>query len=322
MAFVDEVTIYAKAGDGGDGVVRFRHEKFIERGGPSGGNGGNGGNVYARAVRNVHLLAKYRTKQKFRAENGKNGGKKSLHGEDGRDIEILFPVGSIITNTGTKEEFRLDSEDDRVLLLHGGRGGLGNEHFKSSTNVTPRESTPGKKGEEGTFFVEVELIADIGFIGLPSAGKTSLLNALTHAHGKVGAYPFTTLEPNLGECSGRIIADIPGLISGASEGKGLGHAFLRHIRRTKILVHLVSVEQDDVVEAYHTIRRELDAYDPELALKKEIIVLSKTDIQEDENILHDLRTRLRGLEKEVYTVTIKDPASVDSLRKNILKTLQ
>lgn len=322
MAFVDEVTIQAKAGDGGDGVVRFRHEKFIEKGGPSGGNGGQGGNVYAKAVRDVHLLAKYRTEKIFKAGNGKDGGKKSLEGENGKDIEILFPVGTVLTNKNTSEKISLDKEGERILLLRGGRGGYGNEHFKSSTNVTPKEWTPGKPGEEAEFFAEVELIADIGLIGLPSAGKTSLLNALSRAHGKVGAYPFTTLEPNLGECFGYIISDIPGLIEGAAKGKGLGHKFLRHIKRTRVLAHLVSVENEDPEGAYNIIRKELEAYDAALGAKQELIVVTKIDLLKDNEALTAFTKKLEKFGKPVFSVSIEDESSVKVFREALLKTLE
>jgi GTP-binding protein len=321
MAFVDEVTIFAKAGDGGDGVVRFRHEKYIDKGGPSGGDGGNGGDVYALAVRDVHLLAKYKTQKKFEAGRGSNGGKKSLEGENGEDIDIKLPIGSIITNKETGEIYRLNEDGERVLLLKGGRGGYGNEHFKSSTNVTPKEFTPGKKVEGAEFFIEVELIADIGFIGLPSAGKTSLLNSLTRAHGKVGDYPFTTLEPNLGECFGYIISDIPGLIEGAAEGKGLGHRFLRHIKRTKMLVHLVSVENEDPLEAYFTIKKELETYDKEFSEKKEIIVLTKIDLV-DEKKIEEIKKSMTSLGAEIETVTTLDENSLKVFREKMLKAVE
>lgn len=189
MAFIDELKIYAKAGRGGDGVVRFRHEKHREFGGPSGGDGGRGGSVYGLAVRDVHLLSRYQGRKEFIADKGGDGGSSSLHGRDGKDLEILLPVGTLITNLKTNTTLSLNEEGDRVLLLKGGSGGRGNESFKSSTNTTPKESTPGKDGEESNFFLEVELIADIGFIGLPNAGKTSLLNMITRARGKVGDYP-------------------------------------------------------------------------------------------------------------------------------------
>lgn len=322
MAFVDEIKIYAKAGDGGDGVVRWRHEKFIDRGGPEGGDGGRGGSVYARGVQDVHLLGKYKTEKKFLAGKGESGGKKSLHGHDGEDLEILLPIGSIITNLSNGTKVSLNELNEKVLLLKGGNGGYGNEHFKSSVNRSPTEWTPGKKGEESEFFIEVELIAEIGLIGLPNAGKTSLLNALTSARGKIGDYPFTTLEPNLGEFFGHIISDIPGLIEGAGHGKGLGHKFLRHVRRTKVLVHLISLENEDIVLTYNTIRDELKEFDPELMNKKEVIVLTKTDIVNDEKKIEDAIKEIKKVTDSVYTLSILDDKSIKELGENLLKELE
>jgi len=312
--FIDELTIKAKAGDGGDGVVRWLHMKGKEFAGPAGGDGGRGASVFVRAVRDVHLLSKYRTKKEFNAERGEDGKSNSLHGANGEDLDILLPVGSIITNTENNEKIFLQKEGDRVKILDGGHGGRGNESFKSSRNVSPEDFTTGTKGEEGEFFIEVELIADIGLIGLPSAGKTSLLNALTSAKGKVGDYPFTTLEPNLGEFYGYIIADIPGLIEGAAEGKGLGHKFLRHIKRTKMLVHLISLENDNPVKVYKTIRDELEQFDPELLDKKEIVVLTKTDIVDDAVVEKMLKKFENAL-----SVTLYDDDSVKSLQGVLLK---
>lgn len=320
--FIDELTIEVKAGDGGDGVVRWRHEKFKEYGGPSGGDGGNGGDVYIRAVRDVHLLSRYRTNKKFEAQRGEDGGIKSLFGANGEDLDILLPVGSIITNTKTEEKIFLQNEDERILLLKGGRGGRGNESFKSSVNRAPKEFTKGYPGQEGEFFIEVELIADIGLIGLPSAGKTSLLNELTNATGKVGAYPFTTLEPNLGEFYGYIISDIPGLIEGASEGKGLGHKFLRHIRRTKILVHLVGLDNEDPELAYKTIKKELGQFDQELLNKKEIIVLTKTDIINDKKEVEKIVKKMKKLNPMVLTASLYDEESIKSLQNFLLEEVK
>ncbi len=285
MALVDELTIHIKAGKGGDGVVRWIHEKFKEFGGPGGGDGGRGGSVYAKAVKDSWLLARYRNTKEFAAKDGDQGGNHRMTGGAGEDLTIEVPVGSILRNLDTGAEIRLDQVDQTELLVKGGNGGLGNDHFKGSTNQQPKQFTPGKPGEEADFYIEVELIADAGFIGLPNAGKSSLLNALTRAEAKVGNYEFTTLEPNLGDLYGYILADIPGLIEGASEGKGLGHKFLRHIKRTKLLVHCITCEHfleapdgSKVLEVYKTIRNELESFDESLGQKEELVLFTKTDV--------------------------------------------
>ncbi len=282
--FIDELKIYAKAGNGGNGVVRWLHEKGKEFGGPSGGDGGKGGDVYLSAVRDLGILARYMNKKEFIATRGGDGMGDSRHGKDGEDLTVLIPVGSVVTDlrTGRKIEFLEDGRKE--IILKGGRGGFGNERFKSSTNVAPRESTPGKAGEEGDFLIEVELAVDAGFVGFPNAGKSSLLNALTKARAKIGAYAFTTLEPNLGDFYGYILADIPGLIEGASEGKGLGHKFLRHIKRTQMLIHCISLEETDPRGAYDTVRKELEEYGQGLPEKKEIIALTKADLTDEKRI--------------------------------------
>jgi GTP-binding protein len=243
MAFIDEMKFHAHAGRGGVGVVRWRHEFSKEWSGASGGNGGRGGDVRVRAVRDLGILARYRNTKEFDAEKGEDGMKDSRHGRNGQDLIIDLPIGSILVDHRTGHTFQLLEEGENVRILKGGSGGLGNEYFKSSTNTTPMESTNGYDGEEGDFGVELELVADAGFIGLPNAGKSSLLNVLTNADAKVGSYAFTTLEPNLGALYNFVLADIPGLIEGASEGRGLGHKFLRHVRRTKMLFHLISLEE-------------------------------------------------------------------------------
>jgi len=321
MAFVDEITLHIKAGDGGDGVVRWLHEKNREFGGPVGGDGGRGGSVYVRAVRAVNLLARYKTEKQFAAQRGERGGSKNLHGADGNDLDIDFPIGSIITNKATGEKIFLSHESERVLLLKGGGGGRGNESFKSSINRQPEQFTRGRAGEEANFFIEVELIADVGLIGLPNAGKTTLLNRITNAKGKIGNYPFTTLEPNLGDANGYIISDIPGLIEGAAEGKGLGHKFLRHIRRTKILLHLISVENDDPVRAYGIIRKELENFDSELAQKKEIAVLTKTDLIENPEKLERMVAEMEKAAPAVKTLALYDDAQVKALHDFLIKEL-
>lgn len=321
MALVDELKVHMKAGRGGEGVVRWRHEKGKEFSGASGGNGGRGGNVYARAVRDLSILARYRNTKEFAAKHGESGMRSSKQGREGEDLTIDVPIGTIFTNLSTGKKQTLLKDEDTCLLLSGGRGGLGNEHFKASTNVTPFQSTPGRDGEEADFLIELELVADAGLVGFPNAGKSSLLNVLTNAEAKVGAYAFTTLEPNLGDMQGYILADIPGLIEGAKEGKGLGHKFLRHIKRTKIILHCLSLENENLKESYDIIRNELDLYSPDLAAKKEILILTKTDVISPVDLKKRI-TQAKKLNKNIYTVSVLDDSSVKTLKDNLVKILR
>ncbi len=321
MAFIDEINLHVKAGRGGDGVVRWRHEKGREMAGAGGGNGGNGGDIYFIAVSDLGALYTYKQIKEFTAASGAAGENWGRHGKDGEDTVIKVPVGSTITNTTNGDVYRLDNVDDKICVAKGGRGGLGNEHFKASTNTTPQESTPGKPGEEFDLFIELELVADVGLVGLPNAGKSSLLNALTKAKAKVGNYQFTTLEPNLGDMYGVIIADIPGLIEGASEGRGLGHKFLRHVRRTKTLLHCVSAENENPIEVYDTVRGELMAYDKEFAEKEEIILITKSDTVEP-GVLKEIEKALKKKSKNILTVSILDDDSVKALTKELTKRVQ
>lgn len=322
MAFVDEIKIIIKAGDGGDGVVRWLHEKGKEFSGPSGGNGGIGGDVYILAVRDVHLLSKYKALKEFQAEKGGDGARDSLHGKNGEDLIVKLPIGSVVTNNTTGEKYSLTEEGQKILILKGGGGGRGNESYKSSRNQSPTESTPGKPGEWAEFYIEIELVADISLVGVPNAGKSSLLNELSNSKSKVGNYPFTTLEPSLGEMYGFIIADIPGLIEGASEGKGLGHKFLRHIKRTKMIAHLVSLENEDPVASYKIIRKELEVFDPELAKKKEIVVLTKTDLVEDLKRLDKVIKEMQKISPIVISTTVYDNNSLSILRDILIKEVK
>ena len=315
MSFVDEINIELQAGRGGDGVVRWRHEKYKEFAGPSGGNGGRGGDVYAEAVRDINVLRGYAKFSALAAEDGQPGRSNSQTGRQGEDLVLKLPVGVYIKNQLTGEEFDLLEAGDSVLLLSGGAGGLGNEHFKSSRNTTPKEATPGQAGERADFYIELRLIADAGLIGLPSAGKSTLLNTLTEAKSKTGGYPFTTLEPHLGDLHGLILADIPGLIDGAAAGRGLGHKFLRHIRRTEVLLHCLSLEEEsDLLERYRTVRTELKNFDPELLNKKEVVILTKKDTVTAQ-ALAEAERQAASLDRPVKTVSVLDDDSIKDLRE-------
>lgn len=325
--FVDELTIEAKAGDGGEGVVRWLRLRHMPKGGPAGGNGGRGGNVYVRAIRDLNILSKYTGDKLFNAENGAAGSGRSKYGKDGEDTYIDVPIGSKITNTSDNSVYVLESEGEVIQILSGGQGGLGNEHFKSSTNRTPEESTKGTKGESGEFRIEVTLSADVGIIGLPNAGKSTLINAFTNATSAVGVYPFTTLEPHLGELFGFVLADIPGLIEGASKGKGLGHKFLRHVSRTKMLLHCVSlegVETDGVGKLqaeYETIRKELDDFNTELSLKEEWVVLTKSDLA-SEKLASEALESFKKYKKPVFLLSVEANEGVKELRDTLIKHLR
>jgi len=328
MAFVDELNIHIKAGRGGDGVVRWLHEKGKEFSGPAGGNGGGGGSVFIVGVSDIGLLATYKGRKKFEAANGGSGESGSRHGANGDGLDLALPVGSIITNLFTEQKYQLRAVGERFEILKGGRGGLGNEHFKGSKNVTPEESTPGKEGEEADFYIELELVADVGIVGLPNAGKSSLLNAITNAEAKVGAYQFTTLEPNLGALYEVILADIPGLIEGAAEGKGLGTKFLRHIKRTAILLHCISLENEDPMAVYEVIRGELAKYGQNLVDKEEIVLLTKTDVvtgadkAEIEAKIAAVAKPFEKMGKQVLTVSAYDDEALKAFKDEIVKIVR
>ena len=320
--FIDEIKFYAKAGRGGDGVVRWRREKFIDKGGPNGGDGGRGGNIYAVAVNDINLLSKYKHKKHFEGYDGEEGAGGSRHGKDGKDLIIELPVGSIITSIESEGRVSLDKVGQKELLLKGGPGGWGNEQFKTSINTTPTKATKGKIGEQGNFKIELELFADVGLVGLPNAGKSSLLNAVTNASAKIGSYQFTTLDPNLGDFFGFTIADIPGLIEGASSGKGLGIKFLKHIKRTKMLAHLVSLENENPMQVYKDIRKELGSYDESLLEKDEVIILTKTDIINDSKKIEKIKKEFLKLKKPVFTLSLYDDESIKKLIDELIKLLR
>lgn len=321
MAFIDEIKLNIKAGAGGNGVVRWRHLKGKEYSGASGGDGGRGSNAYVKAVRDLSILARYKNVKNFEGEDGEGGMKDSKHGKNGKDLVIELPIGSVITNLNTDRKVSLIEEGEIVLILKGGNGGYGNEHFKASTNVTPKQSTKGKPGEEADFLIELELIADAGLVGLPNAGKSSLLNEITKAKSKVGSYAFTTLEPYLGDMEGFIVADIPGLIDGASEGRGLGHKFLRHIKRTKIILHCISLENESIENAYKSIRKELENYDAELVKKKEIVIFTKTDLA-DSDFINKAIKKISKENPDILLVTVYDNESIKKFKDDLIKILR
>jgi GTPase len=288
MKFLDQAKIYIKSGKGGDGSISFRREKFIEYGGPDGGDGGRGGDVWVECVANLNTLIDFRYQQHYKAKNGTPGMGRNRSGPSGEDCVIKVPPGTQIYDEDNETLLAdLKQPGDRARLAKGGNGGFGNAHFKSPTNQAPRHANPGLPGEELTIWLRLKLIADAGLLGLPNAGKSTFLAAVSAAKPKIADYPFTTLHPNLGvvKAGSRdfVLADIPGLIEGASEGAGLGTRFLGHVERTRVLLHLVDCTQEDVAAAYHTVRAELEAYDPKLAEKPEIVALSKIDaLPEDE----------------------------------------
>jgi len=319
--FVDSLTLYMKAGDGGDGVTRWRHEKFRPMAGPAGGNGGRGGDVFLRAVRDVNLLAKYTGDKNFEAEDGETGMGGSKFGKNGEDMFVEVPVGSIVTDTKRERTFELMEEGMEVKILKGGSGGIGNEQFKTATNRSPEENTKGRAGEDGEFRIELSLVVDVGLVGMPNAGKSTLLNAITNAQAKIGAYPFTTVEPNLGDFYGYTIADVPGLIKGASQGKGLGHKFLRHVSRTKMILHLVSLETEESLEQYYTIREELSKSAKELTEKEEWVVFTKSDLAKQEYI-EQVVSSIDKNEKRVFVISAETGQGVKELLDSLVKHLR
>jgi len=321
MAFIDELTLHMRAGKGGNGIVSWLHLKGKEYSGPAGGNGGDGGDLYVRGVQNLSKLVDYQNTPIIEAGDGGNGRSRSMHGARGNDYCFDVPVGSVITNKETGEVFEIMKLDQKELILKGGKGGLGNEHFKSSRNVSPQESTRGTIGEDADMRIELRLIADFGLVGFPNAGKSSLLNTLTKAKSKVGDYNFTTLEPHLGEMFGYLIADIPGIIEGASENKGLGHKFLRHIRRTRVVIHCLPANSEDYKKDYDVIRSELEKYDVNLAKKPEVLLITKIDTVDQEKI-EEMVKYFKDMVQKIEVITILEDNLVKDLRDSLIKFIK
>jgi len=300
---IDEITITVNAGNGGDGAVSFIKNKLEK--GPDGGDGGNGGNVYFRGISDLTALRQFQFNKVVQAQNGEKGKARHCHGANGNDIIIQVPVGTVIHNLDEETDQEITHIGETIMLAKGGRGGKGNYYFVSSTNRSPKEFYPGKQGQSFKIKLELKMIADIGLIGLPNVGKSSLLNEMTNAQSKVANYHFTTLQPHLGVYKHLILADIPGLIKGASSGKGLGIKFLRHIERTKILFHLISAESKTPIKDYTTIRSELKKYNPELLKKPEYILVSKSDLLNQKE-LKTFIAKLKRKNSKVYNFSIYD----------------
>lgn len=310
MSFIDKVKVTVQAGKGGNGKMSFRKEKFIDRGGPDGGDGGDGGNIILSASRNQNTLAAFRYQREIKADDGRPGGKTRMHGRRGKSMVVAVPVGTIATTSEGVELADLTEDGQEVIIAKGGRGGFGNSHFVSSRRQAPKFAEKGEMGEEHNLILELKVIADVGLVGLPNAGKSTLLSKISNARPEIADYAFTTLRPNLGvvdiDASTSILfADIPGLIEGAAEGKGLGHAFLRHIERTAVILHLVDCYQENVAETYVTVKAELAAYATNLTERPEIIVLNKIDGL-DEEIIADITSQLQAVapkDAKIYTIS-------------------
>ena len=323
MKFLDQAKIYVEAGNGGSGSASFRREKFIEFGGPDGGDGGSGGSIIFTANKNLNTLIDFRYQQHFKGEKGQNGKGKKKTGKSGKDLILKVPVGTQIfeEDNNTLIEDLIKSEQ-KIVAANGGEGGLGNVRFKSSTNRTPRKKTDGSKGESFWLWLQLKVIADIGIVGMPNSGKSSLLSTLTKAKPKIADYPFTTINPNLGVANYDnreiTLADIPGLIEGAHEGIGLGTKFLRHIERCKSILHLIDITNENVLESYFKIRKELSKYSNKLIKKREIIVFNKIDMISEREINKKINTFKNKLQKNIYTISALKNKGLKTLKKILI----
>ena len=324
MKFLDQAKIYIKAGNGGSGSASFRREKFIEYGGPDGGDGGDGGSVVVESERNLNTLIDFRYSQHFKAEEGRGGSKRNKTGAGGKDLVIKVPVGTqLYEEDNNTLIYDFIKNKERYLVAAGGKGGLGNVRFKSSTNRAPKKKTKGKIGEEFWIWLQLKVIADIGIVGLPNAGKSSLLAAITRAKPKIASYPFTTLDPNLGvsyyDNKEVTLADIPGLVEGAHKGVGLGDKFLRHIERCKTLLHLIDLGEGDMLKNYLKIRRELSEYSDILSSKKEIIIINKSHLFEQKDIDKKLKIFKNKIKTEFEVISVFSKKDLIKIKKILLK---
>ncbi|MDA9720885.1 GTPase ObgE [Candidatus Pelagibacter sp.] len=323
MKFLDQVKIYVKAGNGGSGSPSFRREKFVEFGGPDGGDGGRGGSVILISERNLNTLIDYRYQQHFKAERGKDGSGKNKTGKGGEDLYLKVPLGTQVFEEDNKTLiYDFKSQKEEFLVASGGKGGFGNTRFKSSTNRAPKKFTKGGQGEEFWIWLQLKTIADIGIIGLPNAGKSSLLASMTSANPKIANYKFTTINPNLGVASYDdkevTLADIPGLIEGAHTGTGLGIKFLKHIERCKTLLHLIDITEDDLFISYNQVRKELSKYSKDLVKKKEIVVLNKTDLIDEEEKKEKIKKLKNKLKKNIFLMSTMDKKSVSDIKSKLV----
>ena len=323
MKFLDQVKIYVKAGHGGSGSPSFRREKFVEFGGPDGGDGGKGGSVILISERNLNTLIDYRYQQHFKAERGKDGSGKNKTGKGGEDLYLKVPLGTQVFEEDNKTLiYDFKSQKEEFLVASGGKGGFGNTRFKSSTNRAPKKFTKGGQGEEFWIWLQLKTIADIGIIGLPNAGKSSLLASMTSANPKIANYKFTTINPNLGVASYDdkevTLADIPGLIEGAHTGTGLGIKFLKHIERCKTLLHLIDITEDDLFISYNQVRKELSKYSKDLVKKKEIVVLNKIDLIDEEEKKEKIKKLKNKLKKNIFLMSTMDKKSVSDIKSKLV----
>ena len=324
MKFLDQAKIYIKAGDGGSGSASFRREKFIEFGGPDGGDGGHGGSIVFTADNNLNTLIDFRYQQHFKADKGENGKGKKKTGKSGKDLILKVPVGTQIfeedNNTLIED---LVKPEQKIIIANGGKCGLGNVRFKSSTNRTPRKKTDGDKGESFWIWLQLKVIADIGIVGMPNSGKSSLLSVLTNAKPKIANYPFTTINPNLGVANYNnkeiTLADIPGLIEGAHEGIGLGDKFLRHIERCKNILHLIDITDDNLLENYSKVRKELVKYSKKLTKKREIIVFNKIDMVSDQEINKKIDIFAKKIKKKIYPISALKHKGLTTIKRELIK---